>query len=95
MSRTHLSLVPDRPPEPLTEDEVITRAREAFVAARQAQVELASDLHLTAMLYQPGLRVNLAKLRGMRHEARRQLQRAQAVEAALSKAIAALEDAAR
>lgn len=86
-----LSLVPDVPPPPATETEALAAAREAYSEARLAQVALVSDLDLTRRLYQPGIRVNRSVLIGMRAQAREQLEHARAVEAALSRAITALE----
>lgn len=74
----------------LSKDEALTEANTAFQRARIAQSVLVSHLGLSERLDNPGM-VNRAKLRGMQRQAEEQVERAQAVVAALFESAEALE----
>lgn len=74
----------------LSKDAAISEANAAFKRARLAQAQLVSHLDLTGRLADPGM-VNYTKLRGMKHQAEQQMNRAQAVVLALIEVLEALE----
>lgn len=80
-------------PEPrlkaIPDDEAIDLAKAAFTSARRAQLELLSQ-PLNQMLFDPNT-VTYLRLRGLRAEARKQVQQAQQVEQLLADAIEAFE----
>jgi alanine racemase len=87
-----IRLAPDAPDATLglSKDEALTEANAAFQRARKAQTVLVSHLDLSERLGDPGM-VNRAKLRGMQRQAEEQVERAQAVVAALFESAEALE----
>lgn len=85
-----IRLVPDKAPEPLSDVEAIESAKEAWTRAKDAQAELVSNLYLTKMLARRS-NVNHSYLKGCRTEARKQVELAREVLAAVEASIEALE----
>lgn len=90
-----IRLVPRDAPEPLSVDDAREGAKGAFRAAQVAQMDLVSHLDLSRRLVFPPASVSYYVLKGMRNQAREQVERAQAVVDALERAIEALERAAK
>ena len=83
-------------PEPrvaaIPADEAVDIAKTAFYAARRAQLELMAQ-QLNQMLFDPRM-VTYYRLKGLRTEARMQVQQAQRVEQLINDAIEAFESTA-
>lgn len=88
-----IRLVQSQPLKPLAIGDAQDVAKAAYVKAKAAQRSLASHMLLLDLLHRPGM-VSYYRLRGERAEARKQLERAQAVHDHLNDAIEAMEAAA-
>lgn len=91
--RDFIRLVPDEQPT-LSPDDSRDAATAAYTRARAAQRALVSNLGLTDLMYRAG-KVTHARLKGELHEARRQVERAQAVADELAASIEAIHAGAR
>ncbi len=88
-----MRLVPASVPEPLSIDDARDGAKTAYFKARAAQRELVSDVgRFLNLIYRPGS-VGYYRLKSERIEARRQVERAQAVLDAIDSSIASMESA--
>lgn len=80
-------------PEPrlkeIPDDEAVALAKDAFHAARRAQLKLLSGA-LNGMLFDPTT-VTYRRLRGLQYEARKQVEAAQQVERLIGEAVEAFE----
>lgn len=95
MTDRRIRLVPPaKTPKPLTIGDAREAASNAYTKARAAQRALVSRLTLVELMYRPG-QVSYARLRGERHEAVAQLERAQTVVDALNEAIESMEAASK
>lgn len=90
MSDRFLRLASEPRVDPLADADAIAAARKAFAAAQAAQLNIVTSQWITRMLFE-GKKVTYVRLKGMRADARRQVEHARAVEAALDDAIAAME----
>lgn len=87
-----IRLVPPAPPPALSIDDARDAAKAAYAEARVGQADLVAHLYLTKMLAAPGV-VTYRRLKGMRHEAQAQVNRARDVLGALERAIESMESA--
>lgn len=85
-----IRLVPDKRPDPLTDVEAIEAAKKAWTEAKDVQFEFVGHLLLTHMLARHS-NVNHTYLRGCRTEALKQVEKSQAVLAAIETCIEAIE----
>jgi hypothetical protein len=84
-----LRVAPEPRAKAFTTEEAIDTAKSAFHAARRAQLEVLA-CYLSQMLFDTRP-VNYARLRGLRNEARKQVELAQRVEQLIGDAIEAFE----
>ena len=91
MSERHtiLRAAPEPREEAIPADEAVDLAKSAFYAARRAQLELLA-CYLSQMLFDTR-KVNYGRLRGLKNEARKQVELAQRVEQLIGDAIEAFE----
>lgn len=86
-----IRLAPERPTVSFTAEEAVDAARAAFGDARRAYGDAQTSFgYLSGLLFKPTT-VTCSRLRSMRAETREVINRALAVEAALSRAIEAME----
>lgn len=83
--------VPDLDLPPLTNDEAIEKAKNAYFSARELVIERIACNSLFSLMFRDKRMVSYRRLQGMRYEARMDLDRAQKVLAGIEQAIEAIE----
>lgn len=84
-----LRSAPEPPAAAFTADEAIDAAKAAFTAARREQLKVLS-CYLSQMIFDPR-KVTYSRLKGLRSEARKQVELALKVERLINESIEALE----